>query len=201
MVAALAKALHDDARAVRLAAVDALARLGDVHAIGHLLAMLDRRDDELWEDRPAVIRALSRFPSSEVLDALVCVLDDVSGEEDEDTEAAAAWALGEIPSARSIDELEKVVAGSRHHAGTKLAAVSSLERLMARGSLVRLAVDPNVQPAMREMAAAAVGRVGDPQDAIALRAAINALPRFPIHLGLRRSLAESAAALEAQAGS
>ncbi len=199
VIARLAEALHDDDDAVRLAAVDGLARLGDVHAIGHLLAMLDRHDDELWHDRPAVIRALSRFPSNEVLDALIKVLRDANGEEDEDTEAAAAWALGQTSSARSVKELEEVVHGRRHHLGTKLAAISSLERLMARDSLIRLAVASDVQPAMRELAAAAVGRVGEPQDAIPLRAAIRALPRLPVHLGLRSILDESAAALEARA--
>jgi HEAT repeat protein len=122
--------LADDDPNVRQAAARALGELGDVRAVGPLIAALKDEDSRTHK---AAAKALGEI-GDPAIERLIAALED----KDPPTREAAARALGELGDARAVDPL--IAALENEDSGTRRAAAKALGEIGDPRAAVPLAV-------------------------------------------------------------
>lgn len=159
-VEGLATAVKDGAReSIQLAACDLLGRLGDCYrrsaeSVADLFARAEK-PELIWESA----KALALMNAGHMAEALHQHLDGASSARG----AAAAWTLGRLGHASSVQPLRAVLRNTsadgdvRAHAAEALGALRSHDALM---DLIAALEDPS--PDVKYWAAYALGEIGDP---------------------------------------
>ncbi len=171
-----AGSLNDAEVQVRVAAAHALVFLPPAEAVGLLLPLL--------QDRIEFIRREAAYALGETRSrtAVVRLTELLSGDKEASVRGAAAVALGQIGDETAVNALSQALAGKKKKKAAPAdeflmrSAVRSLGQIRSRAGLpalmAALAEDQNPLDVRRE-AATALGMIGDPAAAPALRAVID----------------------------
>ena len=108
----------DNAKEVRLKAVEALGKIDDSRAVEPLIGVLADSDKDI---RKAVVEALGKVKDPEAVDPLISVLND------EDVQLAAIWALGNIGDKRAVPVLTGLLSSPDKY--VRYNVVQSLKRI------------------------------------------------------------------------
>ncbi len=157
---ALLEALEDERQPVRLAAVEASARLGGPEALPNLLTLLKTGDaDEILAVKERVIRLSGEGVSASIAKALP------------EVSAPSRIALLEILEARGATEQKKAVFAQAHDddGGVRVAAAKALARLASGKDVPKLvdlllaAEDRRERSALQTAVASAAGKIDNPE--------------------------------------
>jgi len=135
---------------LRLAALEALGRLGDTRVVRAIVTAA--RWDTDVAVRQRAIKTLGQLGDTWAVDPLLAVLDDNAPS----LRASAATALGQIENERAVESLTEALKDDDEVVRRK--AISALGRIWKLPQLVRLGDDSE---AVRGRAALALGRLGD----------------------------------------
>ena len=135
---------------LRLAALEALGRLGDTRVVRAIVTAA--RWDTDVAVRQRAIKTLGQLGDTWAIDPLLAVLDDNAPP----LRASAATALGQIENERAVESLTEALKDDDEVVRRK--AISALGRIWKLPQLVRLGDDSE---AVRGRAALALGRLGD----------------------------------------